>query len=178
MLYLVCMFWKKKTPKVLATEITDANFHEKVRMTDKAVFLDFWGKGCNPCSVLTPIVNELAAEYEGRAVIGTVDTGRNPGLAQKFGIRSVPTLVFIKNRRILDRYTGLVPKPNLEEIIDTLIEMEVASPEEEAAKLQQEQQTAQTPLKKESVTTQETANENLESQIAPKVVYNYKPKSD
>jgi len=177
------MFWKKKKPKVQAIEITDANFHEVVRMTDKAVFIDFWGKGCNPCSVLAPIVNELANEYDGRAIIGTVDTSRNPGLSQKFAIRSVPTLVFIKNRRILDRYTGLVPKPNLEEIIDTLIEMEVLSPEELAAQEQVQKQEQVQVQEQEQVPLQEQKQGQVQVQVqkqgqSPEVVYNFKPKSD
>jgi thioredoxin 1 len=90
-------------------EITDDNY-EEILNTDKPVLVDFWAEWCGPCRMIGPIVEQLASEYEGKAVIAKVDVDSNPNVSAKFGIRSIPTLLVFKNGEIVDKQVGAVPK--------------------------------------------------------------------
>lgn len=115
------MFWKKK-PKYQTTQVTDTNFNELVVQSDIPVLLDFYASWCGPCKVLGPIIDELAQEYEGKALVAKVNTEVNPQLSQHFKIKSIPTIMFIHKGELVERFQGLIPKPNLEEILDAYIE--------------------------------------------------------
>ncbi|MCC9137954.1 thioredoxin [Pontibacter silvestris] len=103
-----------------AIEITDANFDEIVN-SDTPVLVDFWAEWCGPCRMVGPIVEELAGEYEGKAVIGKVDVDANPQISSKFGIRSIPTLLVFKNGEVVDKQVGAVPKNVLSQKLDAQI---------------------------------------------------------
>lgn len=124
------MFFFKKKPKIKAIEITDDNFIEQVVKAKQPVLLDFWATWCPPCKVIGPIIDELAREYQGKAIIGKVNVEKN-ALGQHFKVKSIPTLIFFANGQPVERYSGLIPKPNLEEILDEWIEEMKKGTEEE-----------------------------------------------
>ncbi len=98
----------------MAVELTDANFDEIVLKSDKPVLVDLWAEWCGPCRMVGPIVEELAKEYEGKAVVGKLNVDNNPNVSMKFGVRSIPTLLFFKGGQMVDRQVGMVPKAVLE----------------------------------------------------------------
>lgn len=100
-----------------AVEITDKNFSDIIN-SDQPVLVDFWAEWCGPCKMIAPVVEELASEYDGKAVIGKVDVDSNPEVSAKFGIRSIPTLLVFKNGEVVDKQIGAVPKNVLSQKLD------------------------------------------------------------
>lgn len=100
-----------------AIEITDANFDD-ITNTEQPVLVDFWAEWCGPCKMIGPVVEELASDYEGKAVVGKVDVDANPNTSAKFGIRSIPTLLVLKNGKIVEKQVGAVPKSVLSQKLD------------------------------------------------------------
>jgi len=96
-------------------EITDANFTDEVEKSAVPVLIDFWAVWCGPCKMIAPLVEELAGEYQGKAKIGKLDVDSNPGVATKFGIRSIPTLLIFKDGKMVDQIVGAVPKGQIVE---------------------------------------------------------------
>ena len=90
-------------------EITTQNFDEVISQ-GKPVLMDFWATWCGPCKRLGPIIEELAAEYDGKAVVGKCDIEENDDLTEKFGIMNVPTVVLLKDGKEVDRVVGLAMK--------------------------------------------------------------------
>ncbi|NDB35487.1 MAG: thioredoxin [Flavobacteriia bacterium] len=105
----------------MAVEITDSNFEELVMKSEKPVLVDFWAEWCGPCRMIGPVVEELHQEYDGRAVIGKVNVDLNSGVATQFQVRSIPTILFIKNGEVVDRSVGAVPKATLATKLDAIL---------------------------------------------------------
>ncbi|HLU90446.1 MAG TPA: thioredoxin [Cyclobacteriaceae bacterium] len=101
-------------------EITDANFDEIIK-SDKPLLVDFWAEWCGPCKMIGPLVEEIAGEYDGKAIVGKVDVDSNPVVSGKFGIRSIPTLLYFKNGEIVDKQVGAVPKSILAQKLEAQI---------------------------------------------------------
>lgn len=105
-----------------AVEITETNFEELVLKSDKPVLIDFWAVWCGPCRAVAPIVEELAEEYDGRAVVGKIDVDGNRQIATNYGIQAIPTLFLVKDGEIVDKIVGNVAdKNNLKAKLDALI---------------------------------------------------------
>ena len=102
----------------MAKHFTDASWDTEVLQSDKPVLVDFWAEWCGPCRMIGPLVEELATEYEGKALIGKLNVDENPGVATKYGIRSIPTLLVFKGGEIVDKIVGAVPKSMLAQKID------------------------------------------------------------
>jgi len=93
----------------MALEITDATFEEVVIKSDKPVLVDFWAAWCGPCRMVGPIIEQLADDYAGKAVVGKVDVDVNPEFAAKYGVRNIPTVLFFKNGEVVDKQIGAAP---------------------------------------------------------------------
>jgi thioredoxin 1 len=102
----------------MALELTDSNFEEVVLKSNKPVLVDFWAEWCGTCRMVGPVVEELAKEYEGKAVIGKLDVDSNPKIATEFGIMSIPALLFFKDGKVVDKQVGAVPKHVLASKLD------------------------------------------------------------
>ena len=100
---------------------TDQNFQAEVLDSDKPVLVDFWAAWCGPCRAIAPSIEQLAAEYEGKAVVAKVDVDANPQISSMFGIRSIPTLLFIQNGVVVEQLVGGVPKKMLAAKLDALV---------------------------------------------------------
>lgn len=105
----------------MAIEVTEANFEEVVLKSDKPVLVDFWAEWCGPCRMISPIVEELSKEYEGKALVTKVDVDNANEIAMKFGIRNIPTILFIKNGEVVDKLVGATQKSTLAAKIDALL---------------------------------------------------------
>ncbi|MGB0778092.1 MAG: thioredoxin [Flavobacteriaceae bacterium] len=94
----------------MALEITDATFDEVVLKSDKPVLVDFWAAWCGPCRMVGPVIEEIAGDYDGKAVVGKVDVDSNQEFAAKYGVRNIPTVLLFKNGEVVDKQVGVAPK--------------------------------------------------------------------
>ena len=99
---------------------TDDNFEEEVLKADGPVLVDFFAEWCGPCKMLGPIIEELAGEYEGKVKIGKCDVDAAPQTAGKYGVQSIPTLIFFKGGEAVDKLMGFQSKEALKEKLDAL----------------------------------------------------------
>jgi thioredoxin 1 len=105
----------------MAIAITDQNWEEIIR-NNTHVIMDFWAEWCGPCRAIAPFVEEAAQEMEGRALIGKVNIDENPQVTMKFGIKNIPTLIFIRNGEIADKHVGALRKTDLMDKINAFLQ--------------------------------------------------------
>lgn len=113
-----------------AIELTDSNFEKLALNSELPVMVDFWAEWCGPCRMIGPSIEEIAKEYEGKAVVGKVNVDTNPQVAMKYGIRSIPTVLILKNGEVVNRAIGAMPKTALEEKLKVAFEENDASESE------------------------------------------------
>ena len=101
-----------------ATHLTEQNFDEALVATRGLVMVDFWADWCGPCGAIAPVLEELVEASEGRVTLMKVNVDENPGLAARYGIRSIPTIVFFKEGAVVDRVVGAAPKAVLQSIVN------------------------------------------------------------
>lgn len=101
-------------------ELTDANFDQVVN-SDQPVLVDFWAEWCGPCKMIGPVVEELAGDYAGKAVVAKLNVDENPQTTAKFGVRSIPTLLVFKKGQIVDKQVGAVPKSVLAQKLEAQV---------------------------------------------------------
>ena len=105
----------------MALIIDDNNFEETVLKSDKPVMIDLWAEWCGPCRAIAPHVEQMATKYEGKALVGKVDIEHCPGIAERFGIRNIPTLLFFKGGELVDKHVGLTAMATLEDKLNALL---------------------------------------------------------
>lgn len=106
----------------MALEVNDNNFDEIVLKSDKPVLVDFWAEWCGPCRMIAPIVEDISKEYEGKVLVAKCDVDDCPGVAAKFGIRNIPTVLFFKDGKVADKQVGAVPKANFVNKLNVLLQ--------------------------------------------------------
>jgi thioredoxin 1 len=103
------------------TNVTEATFKQEVLENETPVLVDFWAPWCGPCKMLSPVVEEVATEYEGQLKVVKVNTDQNPTIASHYGIRTIPTLMVFKGGRQINTVVGAVPKTTLAATLDKYI---------------------------------------------------------
>ena len=90
--------------------LTDENFQNEVLSSTEPVLVDFWATWCGPCRAIAPLIEELAGDFQGRAKVGKLDIDNNTNVPMQYNVRSIPTLLFFKNGKVVDQVVGVVPK--------------------------------------------------------------------
>jgi thioredoxin 1 len=106
---------------------TDGNFEQEVLKSPAPVLVDFWAEWCGPCRRLAPTVDALAADYDGRVIVGKMNVDDNPNVPGRYGIRGIPTLLLFKNGQIVESVVGLTDKQHLASLIDRHVDAAVKS---------------------------------------------------
>ena len=101
----------------MAIQFTNDNFKEKVLDSKGVALVDFWAEWCGPCRAISPIIEELSKQYNGKIKVGKVNVDHNPNVSINYGITSIPAILFIKDGKVVDKQIGAVPKSILEKKI-------------------------------------------------------------
>ncbi|MEK7711284.1 MAG: thioredoxin [Planctomycetota bacterium] len=102
-------------------EITDANFDDSVLKSDQPVLVDFWAEWCGPCKALSPLIDELAKDYQGKARVGKVDTDANRQVSVRFSVSAIPTVILFNKGEIVEKFVGLRGKKDFQAALDRVV---------------------------------------------------------
>lgn len=102
----------------MAFEFTDANFQETALDTKGVAVVDFWAEWCGPCKMIGPVIEELATDFEGKVTVGKMNVDSNKDIPMKYGVRSIPTILILKNGEIVDKHVGVTSKQALADKIN------------------------------------------------------------
>ena len=101
----------------MAFEFTDSNFGESALADDKVAVVDFWAEWCGPCRIVGPVIDQLSQEFDGQVTIGKLNVDHNPNVTMQYGVRSIPTILFLKNGEVAYKHVGTATKATLEGLI-------------------------------------------------------------
>lgn len=104
-----------------AIQITNISFDERVSSSVHPVLVDFWAEWCGPCRMLSPTIDQIAQDYDGKIVVGKINIDEEPELAQRFGVMSIPTLILFKNGNAVSKSVGVVGKEKIASMIDAVL---------------------------------------------------------
>ncbi len=105
----------------MAFEFTDSNFKEVALDKEGVAVVDFWAEWCGPCRLVGPVIDDLSKDYEGKATIGKVNVDTNPEISMKYGVRSIPTILFLKNGEVVDKHVGTATKQTLATKLEAIL---------------------------------------------------------
>jgi thioredoxin len=102
-------------------QLTELNFDETLAQHEGLLMVDFWAEWCGPCKAIAPVLEDLARESAGRVTLAKVNVDENHALTARYGVRSIPTILFVKQGKVVDQVIGAVPKAKLKEKLDALV---------------------------------------------------------
>lgn len=105
----------------MAFEFTDSNFQTEALDKEGVAVVDFWAEWCGPCRLVGPVIDELSKDYEGKATVGKVNVDTNPEVSMKYGVRSIPTILFLKNGEVVDKHVGTATKQTLATKLEAIL---------------------------------------------------------
>ncbi len=105
----------------MAFEFTDSNFKEEALDKEGVAVVDFWAEWCGPCRLVGPVIDDLSKDYEGKATVGKVNVDNNPEISMKYGVRSIPTILFLKNGEVVDKHVGTATKQTLANKLEAIL---------------------------------------------------------